>query len=137
MPGQANNPDAADTATSAQDTLPGATSADVHTGIGHPGSGQSSAEVEHDGKSHRARDRQGLQGLAEGGSGMQGEESAHAANLQKDHVPGPQTGREHNVSLDGAETKESVDAEQVASMGDGSRKKDYDRTAESAPGAHS
>lgn len=68
---------------------------------------------------------------------MQGDESAEAANLQKDHVPGPQTGREHNVSLDGAETKESVGAEQVASMGDGSRKEDYDRTAQTAPGGNS
>lgn len=106
-------------------------------GIGHPGSGQTSSELRNEGKSHNARDRQGLQGLAEGGSGMQGEESAEAKNLQKDHVPGPKTGNEHNVSLDGAESKESVDAEQVASMGDGSRMKDYDRTAATAPGPNS
>lgn len=57
--------------------------------------------------------------------------------MQKDHIPGPQTGREHNASLEGAESKEPVAAEQVASMGDKSRKQDYDRTAETAPGSHS
>lgn len=106
-------------------------------GIGHPGSGQTSAEIRNEGKTHNARDRQGLQGLAEGGSGMQGEESAEAKALQKDHTSGPQTGKDHNVSLDGAETKESVQAEQVGSMGDGSRKKDYDRTAQTVPGGNS
>ncbi len=44
---------------SAGDTLTGATSADVHRGLGHPGSGMSSAEMHHDGQSHRKRHMQG------------------------------------------------------------------------------
>lgn len=142
-PGQANNPDSTNNEDSsgaalAADDFPGATSADVHQGLGHPGSGQTSSEIAHEGKSHRARDRTGLTGLAEGGSGMAGDESQEAKNLQKDHVAGqPTSGKEFNVSLDGAESKENVKAEQVQSMGDGSRKKDYDHSAESAPGSHS
>jgi hypothetical protein len=45
----------------ASDTLQGATSADVHTGLGHPGQGQTSSEL-HDG----SRRGQGLAGLASG-----------------------------------------------------------------------
>lgn len=48
----------------ATDTITGATSGDVHTGLGHPGAGQSSSEL-------RQNDagRQGLQGV--GASGAQ------------------------------------------------------------------
>lgn len=113
--------------------MPGATSADVHTGIGHPGQGQTSKELRGDGKKQRL----GQVGQAEGGSGLHGDLSAEAADLQKDHIAGPTTAKEHNVSLEGAESKEPVAAEQVASMGDKSRKQDYDRGAEKAPGAHS
>jgi len=133
-PGQANNPDASETATAADD-FPSATSADVHTGLGHPGSGQTSASIRHDGKPKREREGKGLQG--EGGTGMQGEESAEAKSLLRDHVGGPNNAKQHNASFEGAESKESVTAEEVASMGQGSRKKDYDRSTESAPGSHS
>ena len=51
---------------SAGDTLTGATSADVHGGLGHPGSGMSSAEVRHDGKSHRKRQMQGAHAYGQG-----------------------------------------------------------------------
>ena len=44
----------------ASDTLTGATSGDVHGGIGRPGAGMSSAERHHDGQAHRKRDRQGM-----------------------------------------------------------------------------
>jgi len=46
--------------TTASDTLTGATSADVHDGLGHPGSGMSSAEMRHDGRAHRKRQGQGV-----------------------------------------------------------------------------
>ncbi|KAF2466430.1 uncharacterized protein BDR25DRAFT_268976 [Lindgomyces ingoldianus] len=49
----------------ASSTLTGADSADVHTGYGHPGQGQSSAELHHDGEHHRKRQGMGLAGLAE------------------------------------------------------------------------
>ncbi|RAK78502.1 uncharacterized protein BO72DRAFT_447165 [Aspergillus fijiensis CBS 313.89] len=47
--------------TSAADTLMGATSRDVHTGLGHPGSGQSSAELHHDGQPGRKGQTAGLE----------------------------------------------------------------------------
>lgn len=116
--------------------MPGATSADVHTGLGHPGSGQTSASKVHDGVGKRESQGQGgLQG--EGGTGMQGDESVEARRLQRDHEGGPNNAREHNASFEGAESAEPVHAEQVASMGQGSRKQDYDRGAEKPPGSNS
>ncbi|KAI0659309.1 hypothetical protein C8Q70DRAFT_1114031 [Cubamyces menziesii] len=54
------------TPTAVGDTLTGATSKDVHDHIGHPGSGMSSAEMHHDGSSHRKRQ---LRGTEQFGSG--------------------------------------------------------------------
>lgn len=56
----------ADARTSASDTLSGATSGDVYTGLGKPVQGQSSAELEHDGYPHRKRPETGLVGIASG-----------------------------------------------------------------------
>lgn len=47
--------------TTAESTLRGATSQDVHRGLGHPGSGQTSTEVRHDGEHHRKRQSHGLE----------------------------------------------------------------------------
>ncbi|KAI0702014.1 hypothetical protein C8T65DRAFT_696932 [Cerioporus squamosus] len=47
------------TPTSVGDTLQGATSQDVHGGIGKPASGMSSAELHHDGQTHRKRQHLG------------------------------------------------------------------------------
>ena len=75
VPGQAANPLAVDPetegqgATSAANAVPGATSADVHTGLGHPGSGQTSNELRHDGGKHRNADGAGLQGVGASGAG--------------------------------------------------------------------
>ena len=41
--------------TTAEDTMTGATSADVHNGLGHPGSGQTSTETRHDGMHGRKK----------------------------------------------------------------------------------
>lgn len=41
----------------------GSTSRDVHTGLGHPGSGQTSSELRHDGQSHRKHGGGGLEGV--------------------------------------------------------------------------
>jgi len=112
--------------------MPGATSGDVHTGYGHPGQDQTSSE-----KRDNKKQGQGLAGLAEGGSGIHGDENAEARKLQKDHESGPTTSKEHNVSLDGAESKQNVTADEVSSMGDGSRKQDYDRTVQNPPGGNS
>ncbi|MCJ1469109.1 hypothetical protein MMC07_007742 [Pseudocyphellaria aurata] len=56
IPSQASHPSDADKDapfTSAADTLGGATSADVHTGLGKPLQGQTSTEVRHEGQHHR------------------------------------------------------------------------------------
>lgn len=56
VPSQASYPAEADEdapLTSASDTLGGATSADVHTGLGKPLQGQTSTEVRHEGEHHR------------------------------------------------------------------------------------
>ncbi|KAH6682013.1 hypothetical protein B0J14DRAFT_228790 [Halenospora varia] len=60
IPGQAMNPNTTkETWTSAQDTIGGATSADVHTGYGHPGQGQTSNELHGTGK----KEKSGLSGV--------------------------------------------------------------------------
>jgi len=50
--------------TDASDTLTGATSSDVHTGYGHPGQGQTSAELRHDGQRGGVKQGTGLIGKA-------------------------------------------------------------------------
>ncbi|KAE8379561.1 hypothetical protein BDV26DRAFT_291160 [Aspergillus bertholletiae] len=50
--------------TTAEQTLSGATSQDVHTGLGHPGSGQTSAELRHDGQQHRKNPGSGLESIS-------------------------------------------------------------------------
>ena len=69
--------------TSAQDSLPGATSADVHTGLGHPGSGQTSAEIRHDGEKGRKNPGRGLQGV--GASTQEFKTVDHTDPKFKDH----------------------------------------------------
>ncbi|KAF2203460.1 hypothetical protein GQ43DRAFT_438782 [Delitschia confertaspora ATCC 74209] len=48
---------------SAADTLHGADSQDVHTGLGHPGQGMTSTEIRHDGSHGGKKQGQGLVGL--------------------------------------------------------------------------
>jgi len=55
--------DPSSTMNDASDTLLGDTSADVHTGFGHPGQGMTSAELHHDGEHHRKRQGHGLAGV--------------------------------------------------------------------------
>ncbi|PIL27657.1 hypothetical protein GSI_10809 [Ganoderma sinense ZZ0214-1] len=50
----------------ADDTLGGATSADVNKGLGRPPVGMSSAEMHHDGKSHRKRQMGGVEQYGSG-----------------------------------------------------------------------
>jgi hypothetical protein len=104
IPGQAMNPNIAkETWTSAQDTIGGATSADVHQGYGHPGSGQTSNELKADGRKNRS----GLEGV--GGDPSQGYVPKGA---ERDHELGPRSDREN---LMGAEDRLPAGAEEVAS----------------------
>ncbi|PNS15197.1 Protein sum2 [Sphaceloma murrayae] len=52
------------TTTSASETIVGATSGDVHTGLGHPGSGQSSKELHDGSKGRSGPEGVGTSGLA-------------------------------------------------------------------------
>merc|ERR1712036_191875 len=47
----------------ASDTVTGSTSADVHTGLGHPGQGQTSTELRHDGGHTSKKQSAGLEGV--------------------------------------------------------------------------
>ncbi len=115
MPGQADNDDAVGR-TGPLDTLPGATSADVHTGLGHPGQGQTSTELRHDGQHTSKKDPSGPEGAgAPGGSGLREDGlNTEFRRLREDgdHPRGPVPG--HNAARDGAETLEPASAEEVA-----------------------
>lgn len=58
--------------TRASDTLTGATSADVHDGLGHPGQGMSSKELRHDGQPGRKRQEKGVEQFGQGMAGESG-----------------------------------------------------------------
>ena len=69
VPGQADNASVErdhgkeSTKTTASSTLTGATSGDVHTGLGHPGQGQTSNELRHDGQHTNKKQGGGLAGV--------------------------------------------------------------------------
>jgi hypothetical protein len=52
---------------SASSTLTGSDSGTTYTGLGHPGQGQTSSELRHDGQQHRKRQGLGTVGLGEVG----------------------------------------------------------------------
>lgn len=113
IPGQADNPNLSatsggDSGTGALD-MPGATSGDVHTGLGHPGSGQTSNEVRHHGGGA------GLEGV--GGRGPPGvdREFARLGEERGFDEEGPKSARTNETSLPGAENVPNVSAEQLAS----------------------
>ncbi|EYE98817.1 uncharacterized protein EURHEDRAFT_408024 [Aspergillus ruber CBS 135680] len=95
---QANNPNVErghgkeSVKTSAADTLQGSTSQDVYTGLGHPGSGQTSSELRHDGQSHRKHGGGGLEGV--GASREPGFERyiPEQRGLERDQAHGGQRG---------------------------------------------
>jgi len=118
VPGQADNEDVLrghgkeSVRTDALSTLGGATSADVHTGLGHSGQGQTSNETRHGGGDRHASKGADLTG----GSGLRGDDDLNPEfrRLQDDHghAAGPTSG--HNVARDGAEAMIPVGADEVA-----------------------
>ncbi|KAF4976081.1 hypothetical protein FZEAL_7214 [Fusarium zealandicum] len=93
---------------SASDTLGGSTSADVHTGYGHPGSGMTSQEM-HGGK--RNNNGSGLEGV-----GANPTDPIHQMGADRDHPTNYRgKGGENALSYPGAEDRVPVSAEQVAS----------------------
>lgn len=94
----------------ASETISGATSADVHTGYGHPGQGQTSSELRHD-----KSGGQGLTGLTSTGTSNDktaGRDPAFAnqRNLEED-VP---TGQRGTVGGPAAQEREPETADRVA-----------------------
>lgn len=125
MPGQADNEDVLrshgkeSTYTSATDTLGGATSADVHTGYGHPGQGQTSSELRHDGEHHRKRQGGGLEGIGvSSGHGMVDERVREGQRGLEHDYPGGTKGtiesERGNKTFEGAEDQQPESAERVA-----------------------
>lgn len=100
----------------AEDTIGGATSGDVHTGLGHPGSGQTSAEMRNDGEKGRKNPGKSLEGVGATTEGFKTVDASdpdmkHLRALDKDEA---EVGR-GNVGGPAAEEREPVGAEQVAS----------------------
>ncbi|KAH7358718.1 hypothetical protein B0T11DRAFT_340963 [Plectosphaerella cucumerina] len=92
------------TGAAASDTLIGATSADVHQGLGHPGSGQTSQEL-HDGSKRRA----GLEGV---GANLTDPVREQRADVS---VPPGARGKSGNAAdIPGAENIQGETAETVA-----------------------
>ncbi|KAF2241233.1 hypothetical protein BU26DRAFT_525431 [Trematosphaeria pertusa] len=99
----------------ASETIQGADSSDVHTGLGHPGQGETSTELRHDGQHGRKKQGLGTIGLGtteEKGDVVQGRdpEFAHQRNLPED-VPSGQRG---NIGGPPAEERVPESAETVA-----------------------
>ncbi|KFH41587.1 hypothetical protein ACRE_076960 [Hapsidospora chrysogenum ATCC 11550] len=92
----------------ASETLPGATSADVHQGLGHPGQGQTSQEMHgaHAGK--RKKERSGLEGVG----------ASYEDPIHKEHADRPyETGVHGKATTDypAAEDRPGATAEDIAS----------------------
>jgi hypothetical protein len=122
VPSQANNDatfdndDVEETYTSAADTLGGATSADVNKGMGRPMQGETSTEMHHDGRHKRKKERDGLIGVARGGSGLRDEGNVEVRRLSRDdNEHGPRNARQHN---EGAEDKAPAREEDVVGKDD-------------------
>ncbi|KUJ20881.1 uncharacterized protein LY89DRAFT_638532 [Mollisia scopiformis] len=113
IPGQAMNPNISkETWTSASDTIGGATSADVHTGYGHPGSGQTSNELH----GVRKKEKNGLAGV--------GADPTNTFRERGQDIDFPKGTKgksgtlEERQNVPGAEEREPVSSEEVAPMRD-------------------
>ena len=131
VPGQADNPDI--TMQSDPLDMPGATSGDVHKGLGHPGQGQTSNELRHEQKGG------GLAGAgAQGGSGLRedgmNQEFRELARDRPVGEHGPDSGRNRDggagASLDGAESVEPVKPTELAGEAPSRQKGDQSTRAE-------
>ncbi|KAL9111684.1 MAG: hypothetical protein Q9227_003958 [Pyrenula ochraceoflavens] len=129
VPGQADNEQTLrqhgkeSTYTPASATLGGATSGDVNTGYGHPGQGQSSAELRHDGQSGRTRQGGGLEsiGVDSGAGVVSGRDREDQRALDRDFTAGTKGTMEAergNKTLDGAENMLPEGAQTLASERD-------------------
>lgn len=111
-PGQANNPDTLrghgkESTYTAADSFPGATSADVHTGLGHPGQGQ----VASDSKQHSGS--VGIRGTQASGINPVSERS-NPGQRGLEREMGDRAGKDTVTDTLGAEERVPESAESVA-----------------------
>lgn len=92
------------TRTTASSTIPGATSGDVHQGMGHPGSGMTSSEM-HGGKGKK--ERSGLEGV-----GASLTDPARERRFDVGVEPG-ERGKTNPENMVGAEERLPTSAEEV------------------------
>lgn len=86
----------------------------MHTGLGHPGSGQTSKELHGDGNYPGKREKQGLAGV-----GADQTDSFRERALDIDHPKGTRgKSGENREDIPGAEEREPVSSEFVASERD-------------------
>ncbi|KAF6829605.1 hypothetical protein CMUS01_08093 [Colletotrichum musicola] len=107
-PGQALNPDAT-TRTAAHD-FPGATSADVHTGLGKPVQGQTSTELHGENLGRRGKESAGLEGV-----GASGKDNFRERRLDVDVQPGSRGKSLNAENVTPAENRVPVSAEELGS----------------------
>ncbi|KAL0938062.1 uncharacterized protein CTRU02_207793 [Colletotrichum truncatum] len=109
-PGQALNPDIDPSSRTGATDFPGATSADVHTGLGKPIQGQTSAELHGSNVGRRNKESAGLEGV-----GASGKDNFRDRRLDVGVAPGARGDSGNPQNITPAEDRENVSAEQVAS----------------------
>ncbi|KAB8224880.1 hypothetical protein RU639_006566 [Aspergillus parasiticus] len=99
--------------TTADQSLQGATSQDVHTGLGHPGGGQTSAELRHDGQKHRKNPGGGLEGVGASQEPRNERQIPGLRGLERDEAKGGQRGDKGALAAEDRqpESAETLDAE--------------------------
>ncbi|KAL1958429.1 hypothetical protein VTO42DRAFT_4530 [Malbranchea cinnamomea] len=127
VPSQALNeqpgPGIETTQTTASSTLGGATSQDVHKGMGKPVIGQTSAELRHEGQAHRKHPGTGLEGVGASETGTRGVDARRLESERDEDVAlhakrvdpsqkGPPNIQDKGVP---AEAQQPTSAESVAS----------------------
>ncbi|GES62194.1 hypothetical protein ATEIFO6365_0005017000 [Aspergillus terreus] len=100
------------TKTSASDTLMGATSQDVHTGLGHPGGGQTSSELRHDGQHGRKNPGVGLEGVGANKGNNLDRQIPEQRGIERDQAQGGQRGTKGAMA---AEDRQPEGAETLSS----------------------
>ncbi|KAE8164912.1 hypothetical protein BDV40DRAFT_298003 [Aspergillus tamarii] len=97
--------------TTADQSLQGATSKDMHTGLGQPGGGQTSAELRHDGQQHRKNPGGGLEGVGASKEPRTERQIPGLRGLERDEAQGGQRGDKGALA---AEDRQPESAETLA-----------------------
>ncbi|KAF9871960.1 hypothetical protein CkaCkLH20_10592 [Colletotrichum karsti] len=109
-PGQALNPNVDPSSRTAATDFPGATSADVHTGLGKPVQGQTSAEMHGSNVGRRNKESAGLEGV-----GASGKDNFRDRRLDVGVAPGARGDGGNPENITPAENLPPTSAEELAS----------------------